>query len=538
MLDTSVLSLLLCLSSLALLLHPSLAVGSSHDEEEVKRSQFPYGFFFGTSTSSYQVEGAYLEDDKGLSNWDVFSHIPGKIKDNGTGDIADDHYHLFLEDIELMHSLGVNAYRFSISWTRILPKGKSGDVNPRGIMFYNKIIDSLLLRGIQPFVTMFHHDIPQELEDIYGSWLSSHMQEEFAYFAVICFKSFGDRVKYWTTMNEPNLLTEMACIRSWYPPSRCSLPFGNCSVGNSEVEPLVALHNMILAHGKAVRVYRDNFQARQGGLIGIVAFTEMFEPFRDNELDRQAVNRTLAYTMGWLLDPLVYGDYPAIMRQYLGSALPKFLPEEIDYVKGSLDFIGINHYTTLYAKDCIHSPCILGADRAIRGYAYTNGERDGVPIGERCANPRFFVVPEGLEKTVNYIKDRYQNMPMFVTENGYSPPQQNEQALLHDEKRVHFHKSYLASLSKAIRDGADVRGYFIWSLVDNFEWIDGYSMRYGIHYVDRVTLERRPKLSAIWYRNFLTNNGSRHNNEEDLASKSLENTTLITSVAGAAKYEI
>ncbi|KAJ6752103.1 hypothetical protein OIU85_002520 [Salix viminalis] len=287
----------LFLSFLILLKYPSHA--RSSDDEDVKRSDFPDGFFFGTSTSSYQVEGAYMEDGKGLNNWDVFSHIPGNIKNNDNGDIADNHYYRFLEDIELMRSLGTNAYRFSISWTRILPRGKFGQVNPRGIMFYNKLIDNLLERGIKPFVTIHHHDIPQELVDRYGGWLSPLMQEDFVYFAEICFKSFGDRITNWITMNEPNLLVDMSYIRGWYPPAHCSPPFGNCSAGNSDIEPLIAMHNMILGHAKAVKLYRELFQLKQGGSIGIVGFTEYFEPLRDNEFDRQAVSRALAFTNAW-----------------------------------------------------------------------------------------------------------------------------------------------------------------------------------------------------------------------------------------------
>uniref|UniRef100_A0A6N2LMW4 Beta-glucosidase n=1 Tax=Salix viminalis TaxID=40686 RepID=A0A6N2LMW4_SALVM len=376
--------------------------------------------------------------------------------------------------------------------------GKFGQVNPRGIMFYNKLIDNLLERGIKPFVTIHHHDIPQELVDRYGGWLSPLMQEDFVYFAEICFKSFGDRIKNWITMNEPNLLVDMSYIRGWYPPAHCSPPFGNCSAGNSDIEPLIAMHNMILGHAKALK---------QGGSIGIVGFTEYFEPLRDNEFDRQAVSRALAFTNA--------------------CALPTFSPEEINYVKGSLDFI-----------DCIHSACISGWDRPIRGFVYTTGERDGEPIGGRCGIPSFFVVPEGMEKIVSYMKERYSNMPMFVTENGFSPPQQNNQVqdLLQDTNRVDFHKSYLAALARAIRNGADVRGYFVWSLIDNFEWIDGYSQQFGLYYVDRQTLERVPKLSAKWYKKFLANGTTDHSNEEDFTTRSFGNTnaTILGSEASRA----
>ncbi|WRX29490.1 Glycoside hydrolase family 1 - like 10 [Theobroma cacao] len=476
------------------------------ESQDVKRSQFPDNFLFGTAISSYQVEGGYLDDGKGLSNWDVFSHVPGNIKNNENGDVADDDYHLFLEDIEIARSLGVNSYRFSISWARILPRGRFGEVNPSGIKFYNNIIDNLLIRGIEPFVTIFHHDHPQELEDRYGSWLSPLIQEDFVLFAETCFKNFGDRVKYWVTINEANLFADMAYIRGLYPPARCSAPFGNCSVGNSDIEPLVVLHNMLLSHAKAVKLYREQFQPEQGGSLGLIAHSHMYEPLRDGEADLQAVKRALAFTVGWAIDPLVFGDYPPEMRQYHGSELPRFSPEETEYVKGSIDFIGINHYSTLYAKDCIHSHCALGGDHFIRGFAYTTGERDGILIGEPTGVERFYVVPRGMEKIVDYVSKRYNNMPIYVTENGYSPPQTEQVPdLLHDVNRIKFHRSYLAALARAIRNGADVRGYFVWSLMDNFEWTGGYSVTFGVYYVDRQTLKRTPKLSAKWYEDFLSN---------------------------------
>ncbi|MFS7921321.1 putative beta-glucosidase [Helianthus anomalus] len=252
-----------------------------NEEIQIKRSDFPSGFLFGAATSAYQVEGAYLEDAKSLSNWDVFCHTVGCGENGENGDIADDHYHMFLRDIELMHSLGIQAYRFSISWARILPRGRFGEVNPAGIMFYNKIIDNLILKGgklhfgfsiqkgmvaqfvarIEPFVTIHHADLPQELEDRYRSWLNPAMQEEFLYLAEVCFKSFGDRVKYWLTINEPELIAGLAYQMGIIPPSRCSEPFGNCLSGNSDVEPIIAKHNMLLAHGRAAKLYHEYFQA-------------------------------------------------------------------------------------------------------------------------------------------------------------------------------------------------------------------------------------------------------------------------------------
>ncbi|CAN1243218.1 Beta-glucosidase 18 [Linum perenne] len=335
-------------------------------------------------------------------------------------------------------------------------------------------------------------------------------REDFVQFARICFESFGSKVKHWLTINEPTLFADMAYIRGTYPPSHCSPPFGNCSAGNSDVEPLIALHNMILAHAKAVKIYRQLFQENQGGSIGIVVNAMWYEPLRENEmLDQQAVSRALAFGSAWILDPLVYGDYPSEMRLYLGATLPSFTVEQRDYVKGSIDFIGLNHYSTLYAKDCLHSSCPPGgSDHAIRGYAYTTGERDGATIGQPTGNSRFFVVPRGLENIVNYLKKRYNNMPIYITENGYAPPPDEAvqlEEILQDSSRIEYHKSYLAALARSIRDGADVRGYFLWSLMDNFEWADGYTLQYGLYYVDRQTLERTPKKSAMWYKEFLTN---------------------------------
>ncbi|KAD4178950.1 hypothetical protein E3N88_27541 [Mikania micrantha] len=472
---------------------------------DIKRSDFPPGFIFGAATSAYQVEGAYLQDAKSLSNWDVFCHSKGCSADGENGDIADDHYNLFLGDIDAMHSIGLDSYRFSISWARILPRGRFGEINPAGIMFYNKIIDNLILKGIEPFVTINHNDLPQELEDRYGSWLNPQMQEDFLYLAEVCFKSFGDRVKYWVTINEPNMFIELAYELGIFPPSRCSEPFGNCIHGNSDVEPLMAMHNMLLAHGRAAKLYHES------GLIGLVAHCYMYEPLTDSELDREAAKRAFAFNVGWPLDPSVFGDYPEEMRKYLGNKLPSFSFQEQNFMKNSIDFIGINHYSAIYTKDCTNSSCSAMGNCEIQGFLDKLVERDGVLIGERTGLEYLFVVPRGMEEIVNLIKIRYNNKPMFITENGkcYSSPNLQEQQvseLVNDVKRIEYHTSYLAYLAKSMRDGADVRGYFVWSFMDGYEWLEGYNVRFGLYYVDRKTLTRVPKLSAKWYKNFLTNN--------------------------------
>ncbi|WMV39746.1 hypothetical protein MTR67_033131, partial [Solanum verrucosum] len=400
--------------------HPRIFHNSTYRDD-------PLAFVFGAFhwLCKDNIEGGYIEDGKSLSNWDVYSHTNGSIKYGGNGDIADDHYHRYLEDIDIMESLGVNAYRFSISWSRVLPNGSSGPMNPAGIKFYNNIIDNLLLKGITPFVTIHHNDYPQELEERYGAWLSPFMQEEFVHFASTCFKNFGNRVKYWATINEPNLFSELAYMKGIFPPVHCSPPFGKCSCGNSDIEPLLVVHNSILAHAKAVKIYRDQFQVEQHGMIGMVASAYMYKPMTDDEVDKKAATRALTFHVAW----------------YMGM-------------------------------------------------------------------PGLYVVPQGMEDIIDYIKKRYNNMPIFVTENGYGSNDNQEGGydLDKDINRIKFHKAYLTSLVRSIRNGADVRGYFIWSLMDNLEWNFGYTIKFGLYYVDPLTLDRSPKLSAHWYHNFLTNN--------------------------------
>nr|KYP72854.1 Beta-glucosidase 6 [Cajanus cajan] len=490
----------------------SIFLGSCDDFLSVKEnsssSPFPSNFLFGTASSSYQFEGAYLTDGKGLSNWDVFTHEPGKIIDGSNGDVAVDHYHRYQEDVNLMHHIGVNSYRFSLSWTRILPKGRFGKVNWAGIHFYNRLIDALLNRGIEPFVTLSHYDIPQELEERYKGWLSDEIQEDFRYYADICFKNFGDRVKYWVTLNEPNVASIRGYRTGMWPPSRCSASFGNCSyVGDSEREPFIVAHNLLLSHATAVHLYRTKYQKKQGGSIGIVMNTVWHEPFSNSSEDKLAAERAQSFYMTWFLDPIILGEYPAEMREILGQDLPAFSRKDMEKLKSGLDFIGVNHYTSFFVKDCIFSECEPGRGSSrTEGYALKSPQMNGISIGEPTALDWLYVHPQGMEKMVTYIKHRYNNIPMFITENGLgtresSNPTNNE--IINDVERVDYLRGYLDSLAAAIRKGADVRGYFVWSLLDNFEWSDGYIIRFGLHHVDYATLNRTPRLSAIWYKNFI-----------------------------------
>ncbi|CAM0903812.1 unnamed protein product [Alopecurus aequalis] len=473
------------------------------------RAEFPDGFLFGAATSAYQIEGAYLEDGKGLSNWDVFTHTRSRsIMDGLNGDVADDHYHRYMEDVDILHNLGVNSYRFSISWARILPRGRHGGVNQAGIAFYNRLIAALLQKGIEPFVTLQHFDLPHELETRYRSWLGAGIREEFEYYADVCFEAFGDRVKFWTTFNEPNLFTKFAYMLGQYPPNHCSPPFGNCNSGNSHREPYVAAHNMIMSHAAAVDNYKRNYQAKQGGSIGIVIAMKFYEPLTNTTEDILAAQRALSFEIHWFLDPIFFGEYPKEMRELLSSNLPEFTPAEKRLLQNKVDFIGINHYTAIYAKDCISTPCDL---KTYEGNALVlaTGERDGVLIGKPTAFIGYYDVPEGMEQIIKYVNQRYENTPVYVTENGYSQSSNNSmEDLMNDVGRVNYLQGYLSGISSAVRRGANVRGYFVWSLMDNFEWAFGFTVRFGMYHVDFQTQKRTPKSSAKWYQNFLMGSGA------------------------------
>ncbi|KAK9267508.1 hypothetical protein L1049_009936 [Liquidambar formosana] len=459
---------------LEILLSPLLASGHLKTLKESLDTSplLPSNFLFGTASSFYQFEGAFISDGKGLNNWDVYTHKPGTIIDGSNGDVAVGHYHRYLEDIDLMDSLGVNSYRFSISWARILPKGRFGDVNLAGIDYYNKLIDALLLKDI-------------------------------------CFKSFDDRVKYWVTFNEPNILVIAGYRSGEYPPSRCSGWFGNCTSGDSEKEPFVAAHNIILSHASAVDIYRTKYQKEQNGSIGIVVHAVWYEPISNSTADLLAAEKAQSFFMNWFLDPIIFGKYHVEMKKILGPTLPEFSSSDREKLKKGLDFIGINHYTSFYVQDCIFSECEAGRGVSkTEGFYLQTSQKDGLPIGESTTVDWLCLYPQGMEKIVTYKKERYGDIPMFITENGFGEkdnPNSTIETCLKDVKRLEYMSSHLDALVTAVRKGADVRGYFAWSLLDNFEWKDGYTIRFGLHHVDYATLRRTPRLSATWYKQYIAN---------------------------------
>ncbi|KAI5059308.1 hypothetical protein GOP47_0025627 [Adiantum capillus-veneris] len=476
--------------------------------QELRREDFPHDFLFGSATSAYQIEGASREGSKGISIWDSFAGTPGKIEDGSSGDVACDHYNLYKEDVNLMSSLGFTAYRFSISWARIFPDGFGNVVSQEGIQFYNNLIDSLIEKGIKPFVTLYHWDLPQPLEDKLGGWLSPEIPKYFVAYAEACFKAFGDRVKHWITLNEPARFAILGHCLGIHAPGRSSNR-SRSLYGDSSVEPYVVGHHALLAHAAAVKVYREKYKEKQGGLIGLAVDSEWPEPLTSSLEDRQASQRHLEFMLGWFLDPIYFGKYPTSMSESLGERLPRFTAEQMAFIHGSVDFIGINHYFSAYVttRHAVkkNSPWSAGWYEDVN--TFLQFERNGEPIGEKGASFWMYNVPWGFGKLLKWLTDRYNRPVMFITENGTDEENDPSKSLtesLHDTRRVRILQEFLFFVSQAIRAGADIRGYFVWSLLDNFEWSVGYTKRFGIVFVDyNDNTKRYPKDSALWFKKFL-----------------------------------
>jgi beta-glucosidase len=440
--------------------------------------EFPRGFLWGTATSAYQVEGSPLADGAGPSNWHRFSHTPDRVHDGETGDVACDHYRRYADDVALMRSLGTNAYRFSISWSRVMPRGR-GATNPAGVDFYDRLVDALLANGIEPMVTLYHWDLPAALDDL-GGWLNPEVAKWLAEYAAVMFRRLDGRVKLWTTLNEPWVSTDAGYLHGVHAPGHRS-PF----------EAPIASHRLLLAHAEAVRAYRAEGRHR----IGLVVNLEPKYAASDDAEDLAATARADAYMNRQYLDPVFLGRYPEELSEVFGEAWPRWPADDFTLIRQPIDFLGVNYYTRSVTR-CDPRVWPLRA----------------APVRQRRATHTetgWEVWAPGLTHVLTWVKERYGNPPVYVTENGaafFDPPSLDGDRVA-DPLRVDYLRKHLAAVHAAIAHGVDVRGYFVWSLLDNFEWTHGYSKRFGIVHVDFETQTRTPKDSAGFYADVIASNG-------------------------------
>ncbi|XP_050212183.1 beta-glucosidase 12-like isoform X2 [Mercurialis annua] len=420
------------------------------------RSSFGKGFVFGTAAASYQYEGAVSVDGKGESIWDHFTHkFPERIIGGANADVAVDFYHRYQEDVNIMKNMGLDAFRFSISWSRILPNGKvSGGFNKKGIDFYNNLINKLHSQGIQPFVTLFHWDLPQALEDEYGGFLSPLIVDDFRKYAEVCYEEFGDRVKHWITINEAWSYSNTGYNMGSFAPGRCS-KFINpaCEAGDSATEPYLVAHHLLLSHAAAVQLYKHKYQACQKGKIGMTLVSHWMKPLSKTRADHKAAERALDFMYGWFMNPLTYGSYPRSMINLVGNRLPNFTMEQSLMVKGSFDFIGLNYYSTFYAYSVPSANNSINITYSTDSLTNLTTERNGIPIGPTDGSVWIHVYPKGLRDVLMYTKKKYNNPTIYITENGIDQFDNGTltiQQLLNDSNRKNYFKRHLVFLQRAI----------------------------------------------------------------------------------------
>jgi beta-glucosidase len=458
-------------------------------------------FLWGAATASFQIEGAWDRDGRQPSIWDDFIHarVPGRIYHNQTADIADDFYDLWEEDVDRVVDYNFNSFRMSISWPRVFPRGEDGihRGNPKGVKFYKKVLARLISRGVTPFVTMFHWDLPNDYD-----WLDDRVVAAFADYADFLFQTFPE-VKYWVTINEPTSI----CMNAY--------GWGKFAPGVvSKYKPLLCSHNLLRAHARAVKIYRQRYQRASGGQISFIVCGDYTFPMNASRAtDVTAGELALELMIGTYMDPIwLTGDYPQSLKALAAPHLPNFTSDEKASLKGSADFYALNLYGGMYA----HGPSEFSHDltttsfldlhvgsTGLQGYAVSARDTFGAPIGQQPASPWLHVVPKAIRFMLEWVNQRYQPPAIIITEQGCDVPGENELPLaqaLNDTFRLNYYRDYLQQVAAAVRESSvPVRGYFAWSLLDNFEWADGYHFRFGITYVNYTSQQRFAKSSAKWF---------------------------------------
>ena len=465
--------------------------------------KFPKDFLFGAASASYQVEGAWNKDGKGISNWDVFSKIKGKTFEGTNGDVAVDHYHRYKEDIKLMADMGLESYRFSISWPRIIPDG-DGEINKKGIDFYNNLIDECLKYGIVPFVTLYHWDMPQNLEED-GGWTNKRTVDAFVKYANVCFKAFGDRVKHWITFNETVVFTTLGYLSGAHPPG----------IKNDPKKYFQATHNVFTAHAKAVQNYKE---MKQFGEIGI---THVFSPafsIDDNEENIKVTEHANQYGVNWYYDPVLKGNYPEYVVKQLeeNGWTPDWTEQELNIIKESAqknDFIGLNYY---------QPQRVIKNDVLNESQERTREDSTGAP-----GNPSFDgvyktvmmddkvytkwgweIAPDAFLEGLRMLKKSYGDIKMYITENGLGDEDPIIEGAIVDVPRIKYIEAHLKAVKRAIEENINLKGYYAWSAIDLLSWLNGYKKQYGFIYVDhKNNLDRKIKLSGYWYKKIIDERG-------------------------------
>lgn len=474
-----------------------LELGLRAEEAGAPRLAFPDGFLWGVATAAYQIEGAVGEDGRTPSIWDAFSRVPGTILAGETGDIAADHYHRYRDDVALMRELGIGAYRFSVSWSRVVPGG-SGPANRRGLDFYSRLVDALLESGIRPVLTLYHWDLPQELEDA-GGWANRSTAERFAEYATTVARALGDRVDLWTTLNEPWCSAFLGYGAGVHAPGR-----------TDAADALRATHHLLLAHGLATAALRNELPP--AAKLAITLNLAAVRTAGTSEADVDAVRRVDGLANRLFLEPILRGRYPADVVADTGSVTDWSFVQESDeaIIAAPIDLLGVNYYTPTVVAAYDGRGARALADGHAAGAATAWPASDGVEFpaqpGPHTAMG-WNIDADGLHELLLRLGRDYPGLPLLVTENGAAfDDRPDEAGAIQDHERIRYLREHLVAVHRAIAAGVDVRGYFVWSLLDNFEWTYGYSKRFGIVYVDFETQKRFPKASARWYRDVLAAN--------------------------------